>query len=272
MRKLIFLLGSSLIISSSLNAQLKRAEFRDGTSVQYQVFDNTADKAKKGLIRIGFGAMGLGYQYVNPTKFEVSGGFSMFSGGYANLLYSFYSYKREKKINLTVKEVSGYRTSKRYYIKGEKSVTSNFIGLHVGARYFNEQIYLISPLRLVTNVLLEKKMFPYTGTAVMGGIGKFKTSRMEYSVNGEGRSYTNKTGIYLDVMYYASLKYDLYNPLSDAIEPYDDYSKIGFLFLMETSSTSTNKEGKHGWGTAFQFGIGKGPAGLIGLIGIGLAF
>ncbi len=261
-------------------AQVKSGVFKDGTEIQYEVIENTVKHASKSLIKIGLGTIGIGYQYVNPNKFEISGSFSLFSGGQASVLYSLYKFNRERNISLKVKEISGYRKTTSYLIRGEKVINTNFIGVHLGARYFNEKIYLNSLLRWLTEGagILEKSMFPYTGVAIMGGIGKFKTSRMKYSVtetktNAKSmRSFTEKRGIYLDLMYYPSIKYDLYNPLSDAIEPYDDYSKIGFLFLIDNSYISTLKEGRKGVGYCYQLGVGKGPAGLIVLIGGGLAF
>jgi hypothetical protein len=259
-------------------AQLKNVEFKDGTKIQYEVVENNTDNAKKGVLKIGFGSIGIGYQYSNPDKFEVSAGVSLFSGAYAGVLYSLYKYKKEKNVDLPVKEISGAKTTTTYMISGEKIINSNFIGLHAGARYFSGKVYSKSLIRLVTDVLYETNMFPYEGAAFFGGIGKFKTRRMKYFVNEVNnnnksmRSYTKKSGIYADLMYYpASLKYNLYNPLTDKVEPYNEFDKIGYLFYYDVSYVSSSRINKNGWGLCFQLGLGKGPAGLIALLGFGIA-
>jgi hypothetical protein len=262
-------------------AQKQTIMYADTTKLEYIPGDSSTKGAARGLFRIGFGGVGFGYQYSHPNKGEFAIGYSMFTGAYSNVLIPIYSYSRAKKTTVGVKHVFTALGINAYHVKGQKVVDRNIIGLHGGVRYFYERAQLRSPLRLALYDHISKNdLFPYTGLAYMGGIGFFKTRSFKFSwEDNKGNEKTNskfttKTGVYFDFMYYPNLDFKLFNPLTNQMEPYTDFSKYGYLVHFETTKVASNKESYHGWGTIFQVAIGTGPnlSGIIGFVGFGLAF
>jgi hypothetical protein len=259
MKKLIILLLAFLSVLNKNHAQLKTLSFGDGNIIDYEITERDTEKAKKSSFRIGLGSVGISYQYVNPQKFVLDLGVSMTGGATGGLLYSFYTYKKEKTKQISLKRVKTSSTTVYYRSEDEKIIHSHFVGVHLGARY------------------ISKIINPYSAVAVAAGIGKFKTVHLKAFINDkkEGKnyrySYTNRSGLNLDFLYFPVVNYEVENSDTGMPEKSTNYSKIGFLAMYELNGFSSKKD-RHGAGIVFQAGAGMGPVGFLGLLGLGVCF
>lgn len=71
-------------------------EFEDATKMKFRVLDNTPERQKPGIMRIGLG-FGLSYQYWKQNKFVIDGGATTQSSLEANFLYALIKSQKEKK-------------------------------------------------------------------------------------------------------------------------------------------------------------------------------
>jgi hypothetical protein len=271
-------LASTLLFSIPAISQVKQAEFENGVKISYEVLENSTENAKHLMIRAGIGSIGIGAQYMLSDKMLIEGNMSMYSGANAGVIWGLKTNETTKPHSLAVKETSGSRSTTTYLVKGENIIFTDLIGIHGGLRYFSKELYLKSPVRYVTDVMLERVIFPYTGAALVAGPAWYRTGHMKYVVKEkdmsvfETRKFTNRIGVIADIMYSPNMTYLLYHPLHDAIEQYDEYHKLGFLITIDRSTTSGAQEGGSGWGYCWQLSAGYGPAGFLWMAGYGLTF
>lgn len=259
-------------------AQSKEVEFKDGTTLSYEILERTTDNAKRLMVRAAFGSIGLGIQYMKPDRFLIDAGASMYSGAYAGLVWGIWSGEKEKVHRFSVKEVDHISWSTSYLITNEKIVYTNLLGLHGGVRYFDERLHLKSPMQFILSKVRFKSVVPYTGSSFIGGLAYYRTGYIKYVVKEENSDVinltkeTNRFGLLFDLLYSPQLNYLVYHPLHDAMEQYDEYRKLGFLVTFDVNKTWSVSEGYSGWGSSWQLSAGYGPAGFLWLVGMGFAF
>lgn len=248
LRFILFLIGLQQVTYS----QIKEVSFTDGTKIDFELLESNTDKAKRHAVRISLGFMGISYQYVDPKKFEVTAGASLDGSAFATGLISFYSFDKDISIPLPLKTVAlGHQSSITYNIEGETLKSSIFVGFHGGVRhYFFDYVY------------------DFTGTAIIGGIGRFKTRHAKYFVADKttGRHYkvnlTTRSAFYFDAMYFAGINW----------VPNEKPAKFGGVVYWEGSQYKSRK-GRSGAGLCWQLGGGIGPhRGALIMLGLGLSF
>lgn len=182
------------------------------------------------------------------------------SGG---ILYSLHTYKKEKTKQITLKQYTQHmgnvKTTVKYRSENEKITHTHFIGIHLGGRY------------------ISKIVEPFSGAAVVVGLGKFKTVHLKAFINDKKKgknyrySYTNRSGLFIDFLYFPIVDYKVVNSETGISEQSTNYKKMGFLVMYEANTFSSKKD-RHGAGIVFQAAAGMGPVGFLGLLGLGVCF